>query len=109
MLLRQLFSNPTDSGTLLSPADWLISAINGDGVTAATASKNSNIYTCVNILADDIGKLPIHTFRTGGKKTEGMKHPVAKLLYKRPNPLMTPLAFKRTLQYHMGFYGYAIA
>lgn len=109
MLLRQLFSNPTDSGTLLSPADWLISAINGDGVTAATASKNSNIYTCVNILADDIGKLPIHTFRTGGKKTEGMKHPVAKLLYKRPNPLMTPLAFKRTLQYHMGFYGNAIA
>ena len=71
MLLRQLFSNPTDSGTLLSPADWLISAINGDGVTAATASKNSNIYTCVNILADDIGKLPIHTFRTGGKKRKG--------------------------------------
>lgn len=108
MILRQMFS-AQESGTLINPADWLISALTGDGVSARTAGKNSNVYTCIGILADDIGKLPIHVFKTGGKKVEGMQHPAAKLLYKRPNPFMTPLTFKRTLQCHMGLYGNAVA
>lgn len=109
MLLRNMFTGPADSGTLLNPVDWLIDALKSDGVTAETARKNSNVYTCINILADDVGKLPIHTFSDNGKQAEGMKHPVAKLLYKRPNPLMTPFVFKQTMEYHIGLYGNAIA
>ena len=50
--------------------------------------KNSNVFACVSILADDLAKLPIHTYYGDGDRTKGMKHPVAELLYTRPNHLM---------------------
>lgn len=99
----------TDSGTLLNPAQWLIDAIGGGAVlTPEQAAKNSNVAACVSILADDIGKLPIHTFNNQ-KKDIGMKHPVAKLLYERPNPFMSAFVFKQTIQGHIGIYGNGIA
>lgn len=99
----------TDSGTLLNPARWLIDAIGGGAVlTPEQAAKNSNVAACVSILADDIGKLPIHTFNNQ-KKDIGMKHPVAKLLYERPNPFMSAFVFKQTIQGHIGIYGNGIA
>nr|DAF64552.1 MAG TPA: portal protein [Siphoviridae sp. ctFH16] len=99
----------TDSGTLLNPAQWLIEGIGGGAVLAPEqAAKNSNVAACVSILADDIGKLPIHTFNNQ-KKDIGMKHPVAKLLYERPNPFMSAFVFKQTIQGHIGIYGNGIA
>ena len=99
----------TDSGTLLNPAQWLIDVIGGGAVlTPEQAAKNSNVAACVSILADDIGKLPIHTFNNQ-KKDIGMKHPVAKLLYERPNPFMSAFVFKQTIQGHIGIYGNGIA
>lgn len=99
----------TDSGTLLNPAQWLIDAIGGGAVlTPEQAAKNSNVAACVSILADDIGKLPLHTFNNQ-KKDIGMKHPVAKLLYERPNPFMSAFVFKQTIQGHIGIYGNGIA
>ena len=99
----------TDSGTLLNPAQWLIDSIGGGAVlTPEQAAKNSNVAACVSILADDIGKLPIHTFNNQ-KKDIGMKHPVAKLLYERPNPFMSAFVFKQTIQGHIGIYGNGIA
>lgn len=99
----------TDSGTLLNPAQWLIDGIGGGAVlTPEQAAKNSNVAACVSILADDIGKLPIHTFNNQ-KKDIGMKHPVAKLLYERPNPFMSAFVFKQTIQGHIGIYGNGIA
>lgn len=109
MLLRSLFTDPSDSGSLLNPAEWLISALGGARMSAKKAARNSNVYTCVSIISDDIGKLPIHVFKNSGDKIAGMKHPVAKLLYERPNSLMTPFTFKRTLECHVGLYGNGIA
>lgn len=98
---------------LTDPEDWLISALRGDAdasyITPSQAVKNSNVYSCVSILADDVAKLPIHTFKRGGDKGEGMKHPVAALLYGRANPIMTAFIFKQTMQYHVGLYGNAYA
>ena len=109
MLLRNLLTNPEDSGTLLNPADWLVSALGGAYMSAAKAGRNSNVYTCVSIIADDIGKLPIHTFKNSGDKGAGMKHPAAHLLYDRPNPFMTAFKFKQTLMGHVGLYGNGVA
>ena len=98
-----------DTGTLLNPAQWLIDALGGgETITPEKAAKNSNVAACVSILADDIGKLPIHTFNKQ-KKDIGMKHPVAKLLYERPNPFMSAFVFKQTIQGHIGIYGNGIA
>ena len=60
--------------------------------------KNSNVFACVSILADDLAKLPIHTYYGDGDRTKGMKHPVAELLYTRPNHLMSAFTLKQTLQ-----------
>ena len=38
-----------------------------------------------------------------------MAHPVAKLLYERPNPFMSAFVFKQTIQGHVGIYGNGIA
>lgn len=104
----QLFTGG-DSGTLSNPAQWLIDAIGGSStVTPEKAAKNSNVSACVSILADDVGKLPIHTFNKQ-KKDLGMAHPVAKLLYERPNPFMSAFVFKQTIQGHVGIYGNGIA
>lgn len=104
----QLFTGG-DSGTLSNPAQWLIDAIGGGStVTPEKAAKNSNVSACVSILADDVGKLPIHTFNKQ-KKDLGMAHPVAKLLYERPNPFMSAFVFKQTIQGHVGIYGNGIA
>lgn len=86
-----LFGNTSDMSTM----------------SARKAIQNSNVYTCVSILADDIAKLPIHTYKSGNNREEGMKHPVANLLYNRPNPLMSAFVFKQTLQMHVGLYGNA--
>lgn len=104
----QLFTGG-DSGALSNPAQWLIDAIGGSStVTPEKAAKNSNVSACVSILADDVGKLPIHTFNKQ-KKDLGMAHPVAKLLYERPNPFMSAFVFKQTIQGHVGIYGNGIA
>ncbi|ERT62373.1 portal protein, HK97 family [Megasphaera vaginalis (ex Srinivasan et al. 2021)] len=73
-------------------------------MTPEQALKNSNIYACVSILADDLGKLPIHTFKKQDMR-RGMQHPAARLLYDRPNPFMTAFTFKQTLEMHVGLYG----
>lgn len=104
---RQGYINIDESGF---GDGWLFGALKGDSrITARSAAKNSNVYTCVGILADDIAKLPIHTYTEGNNRTEGMKHPVAMLLYTRPNSLMSAFTFKQTMQMHVGLYGNAYA
>ena len=118
MILQKLFSRrgaflgvDDPASDLLNPAAWLISALSGEdgSITAKQAARNSNVYACVSILADDIAKLPIHTFTVDGGRDEGQKHPAARLLYERANPLMSAFTFKQTLQAHLGLYGNAYA
>ena len=118
MILQKLISRrgaflgvDDPASDLLNPAAWLISALSGEdgSITAKQAARNSNVYACVSILADDIAKLPIHTFTVDGGRDEGQKHPAARLLYERANPLMSAFTFKQTLQAHLGLYGNAYA
>ena len=104
----QLFTGG-DNGTLSNPAQWLIDAIGGSStVTPEKAAKNSNVSACVSILADDVGKLPIHTFNKQ-KKDLGMSNPVAKLPYERPNPFTSASVFNQTIPGPVGSYGNRIA
>lgn len=118
MILQKLISRrgaflgvDDPASDLLNPAAWLISALSGEdgSITAKQAARNSNVYACVSILADDIAKLPIHTYTVDGGRDEGQKHPAARLLYERANPLMSAFTFKQTLQAHLGLYGNAYA
>lgn len=114
---RNLLSTTTDppESNLSSPEQWLVDAIggaltaSGERVSEKSAFLNSNVYTCVTIRADDIAKLPLHLFKkkSGGGLERDQEHPVARLLYLQPNPLMTAFVWKRLMEIHMDLWGNA--
>ncbi|SDY84511.1 phage portal protein [Thermoactinomyces sp. DSM 45892] len=112
MFFRSLIG--LEESDLSDPQSWLKRLFggqptaSGESVTSDSAITNSNVYTCANILAGDIGKFPIQTFR---KRKSGIEyeesHPVAKLLGSRPNPYMSAYTFKETMQVHCICWGNA--
>lgn len=66
--------------------------------TARNAHTYEDIYACVNVLSDDIAKLPVKTYRkTDGSVERQQEHPVDYLMSKRPNKYMTPSGFKKSM------------
>ncbi|TXQ33344.1 phage portal protein, partial [Escherichia coli] len=67
-----------------------------------------DIFACVNVLSDDIAKLPIHTFK---KESQGVNrnpnHPSAYMIYARPNPHMTAYVWKKLMMTHALTWGNA--
>lgn len=85
-----------------SPMPIYIERTTEDGtsstVTPDNAMKIATVYSCVRIIAEDVGTLPIHVKRrTADGNIETLYgHPVAKLL-RRPNPLMNGIDFRRAM------------
>lgn len=62
------------------------------------AMKVGTVYSCVRIIAEDVGTLPVHVKmrdEDGGRQTL-YNHPVAKVL-RRPNPHMSGINFRRAM------------
>lgn len=91
----------------LSPKDFLSGVLevggksSGQNVTAESAKNVSTAYRCINILSDDIAKLPFQTYRVAGPgKIERVKpsvifQNVPYLLEYSPNRYMVPFIFKK--------------
>jgi HK97 family phage portal protein len=77
--------------------------ISGQSVTAENSKNVHTAYRCINILSDDVAKMPLQTFvqRTPGQieqvNPDGRRQNVAWLLEKSPNRWMTPFIFKKAL------------
>lgn len=73
------------------------------------AMTNSNVFACINILSNDIAKLPLHTFRefTNGSKKKEKTHPVAYLLGTRPNPHMSSFVWRKLMETMLDLWGNA--
>lgn len=75
----------------------------GRVVTAETSRNIATAYRCINVLSDDVAKLPLQTFmsRTPGViervKPSSRLQNVSWRLEVRPNRWMTPLVFKKTV------------
>lgn len=56
-------------------------------------------YSCVRILAEVIGSLPLHVYqqRADGGKEKALDHPLYWILHDEPNPKMTSFVFRETL------------
>jgi HK97 family phage portal protein len=69
----------------------------GITVSEQTAIKLSGVFACVNVLSQDVAKLPLQVFRRieGGKEL-ATDHAVYRLLHKRPNPYTTSYNFRQT-------------
>lgn len=71
----------------------------GAYVTPDSAMSVAAVFACARVLADSVAMLPVRLYREldDGSATIERNNPLDTLLYRRPNPLMTPFEFKRYL------------
>lgn len=63
-------------------------------------------YTCLRMLSETMGKLPLKYYREeGGGRVRADPDEGAELLMNRPNPLMTPATFWSTVEMNCQHYG----
>lgn len=107
MLLRNVF-RPRNAVTNMPAADflagvdlWDLPAASGQRVTPETCRNIAAAYRCINILSDDVAKLPLQTFmsRSVGQvdriPPSSRAQNISWLLEVSPNRWMTPFVFKK--------------
>jgi HK97 family phage portal protein len=112
---RSSLENP--STPLSYPAEWLLDIFNGGRTDAGirvsemTALQVSTVFACVQLIGSAIGALPLHVFelieaadRRPGKRI-AYDHNLYDLLRYEPNPEMTAVTFRKTLQVHALLWG----
>lgn len=98
-----------DIGGLNSLAEWFGLAADGLNVSGEKSLNEITVYTCVKILSEALGKLPLKIYQdtNGGKKAA--KHYLAPLLKYRPNPYMSAIDFWKTMETARSIHGNAYA
>lgn len=110
--LKRLFR--TETRSLENPAtpisfDFLTATPTDSGVvvTERTALNIAAVYQAVNVLANDVSKLPLFLYRRlldGGRERD-KAHPTSFLLRHKPNQYLTSVIFKKTLMQHALLWG----
>lgn len=83
--------------------------LTGINITQSTAMRYTAVYACVNLLARTVGSLPLnlyHRLLAGGKE-KARNHPLFRLIRHQPNPEMTAMRYRSTLQGHLATHGNA--
>jgi len=85
---------------LANPEQWLVDAFlggltarSGVNVTELTALGVPTVYSCVNVISDPLGTLPLILYRRkpDGTKERVLDHRASQLLTGKPNPEMTAI------------------
>ena len=86
-------------------------ASTGIAVTEDRAIAFAAVYACVRVLAESVSTLPLVLYRRrpGGGRERAADHPLYPILHDRPNPVMTSVEFRETLQGHLCLRGNAYA
>lgn len=79
----------------------------GEVVTADTALTLAAVWNAAHLIATvGVGTVPLKVYRNSDTGPQEAKdHPLYALLATSPNPMMTSAVFRRTLQYHILFWG----
>lgn len=104
--LARIFNQTPAPNTMTLPQ--LVETMNvttssGQPVTVATSRNIHTAYRCINILSDDVAKMPLHTFvsRAPGQiervRPDFRLQNIAYLLEVSPNRWMTPFAWKKAV------------
>lgn len=105
------------SATLAQPDSWLAEVLGGGRTYAGvhvnhtTALTNSAVFNAIRIYAETIGSLPLILYRRlePRGKERARDHYLYRLLHDAPNPEMTAMQFRETLQGHLVTWGNAYA
>jgi HK97 family phage portal protein len=93
---------------LLHPTAWLRDwamgrrTLAGVNVTPASAMTLPTYYACIRAISEDIGKLPLITYRRlePRGKERAPRHPLYALLHDAPNDDMEAMTFRETLTHY---------
>jgi HK97 family phage portal protein len=107
-IISQFFQRFKNKATDMSPEDFMkgvdyldLPTLSRQHVTPETSRNIATAYRCINILSDDIAKLPLQTFmsRAPGQierlRPSNRLENIAWLLELSPNRWMTPFVFKK--------------
>lgn len=107
-LLNPRAASPSDSD------DWWysipgVSTASGARVNETSAMRTSAVFSCVKVLAESVGQLPLHVYRReGDTRRRDESHWLNRLIV-YPNPRNTGSEFRETLQGHVSLRGNAYA
>jgi hypothetical protein len=67
----------------------------GISVSAEQAMRLAAVHSCVRVLSEDVGALPLNVYekKKGGGRERADKHPLFDLVHNRPNPEMVSQSF----------------
>lgn len=67
----------------------------GVNVSPERAMQHAAVYSCVRVIAESIGQLPLHVFvQTGRERRKATDHPLYRTLKTKPNHWQTPQEWK---------------
>ena len=83
----------------------------GVAVTEQSALNYAPVWAAVSLISGDVGSLPLVLYKRlkGGGKERYEDHSLYRILHDTPNPEMTSVAFRRTLQAHALTWGNGFA
>lgn len=82
----------------------------GIDVNEDVALTYSAVWACVKVISEDLASLPLFLYRRNGKSKERYEdHPLYYLLHDAPNPEMSALSFRESMQAHLLTWGNAYA
>ncbi|WTW96594.1 phage portal protein [Streptomycetaceae bacterium NBC_01309] len=99
---------------LATPEQFVVDWINGGSignssgihVSPETALMYSPFFAGMRVIAEDLGSLPLFLYeRLARGKRRATDHPLYALLHDQPNPLMTSMQLRETLQSHATTWG----
>lgn len=86
-------------------------AASGARVTAESALYVSTVLACVRVIANGVAQVPFRVYLEDGNggREPAKEHPLAALIYRRPNRWQTSYEFRETLMFHVLLTGNAFA
>ena len=110
MIIQNIFQPlfKADDVSASNPEAWLIDAFVGPQTLSGTKVNTRTVltlpayYGAIKVIAEDIGKLPLNIFRSVNEMERELAsdHRVHFLMHDQPNPDMSSMDFKQTLQFH---------
>ncbi len=99
--IKNLSSNLTPQEFVTGVEVMDLETISRQVVTPETSKNVSTAYRCINVLSDDVAKLPLQTFESRAPgmiqrvRPSNLEENISWLLEVSPNRWMTPLVFKK--------------
>lgn len=81
-------------------------SLSGESVDEYSALTYSAVFNAVTLISGTIGAFPLHLCRKKAKEEiYADEHPLFRIMYVKPNPLMTSMQFRETLMAHILTWG----